>query len=405
MSVYVLNNNDVTTIVAKAYTQLTGETIGQVNLKDLISMGTNANILDSKEAFTETLANVIYDRIYTTDRELDINENDAFYVRADEWGGILAAVAVDIPTTLTGNRAWQSYTSGVSTVGTSTVYLPQLSEKLYGESISWSLPITITNEMYKTAFLNEEGMSRLVNAIYVACRNSVKEHRLGMDRACRNNFIGELIAYASDVSATGIHVIELNSLYQAYVGNDTTSKTVEDFLNDPQAMIFAAKTLDEYRGYLEMPSVLFNVGGKDRFIPKDETVVQVLSCFEKQLEYGIKSDVYHNNIVSLPNHRTVPAWQGFGTGTTFDELSEIKIKTSSNSEVDQKGVVAFMCHPLAIMHTIQMERVYSQLYGFENLVHTEYQFKDVYANNTDLPALVFTLEDYTVTPANGGGES
>ena len=52
MSVYVLNNNDVTTIVAKTYTQLTGsEIIGTVNLKGLIGLGNEAGILEARTHF------------------------------------------------------------------------------------------------------------------------------------------------------------------------------------------------------------------------------------------------------------------------------------------------------------------------------------------------------------------
>ena len=398
MSVYVLNNNDVTAIVAKTYTQLTGaEVIGTVNLKDLIGLGNEAGILESKDAFLKTLANVMYDRIYTTDRDLMITENNVFYVNANEWGGILAAVDVDIPTTLIPNRSWEEMTSGVTTLGTSTAYLPSVTEKIYGPSISYSLPMTISHSMMKTAFKGEEDMLKFINAVYVACRNAIKEYHLGLDRANRNNFMAELISYAAGDSATGIHVIELNSLYQATVGNTTTSVTKEAFMKDAASMIFAAETIDEYRGYLEEPSVLFNIEGKDRFVPQGEVVVQVLRKFEKRLEYEVKSDTYHNNIVALPNHRTVSAWQGFGTGTTFDEMSSINVKTADNKSVSQTGIVAFMCHPYAIMHRIMQERVASQYYEMNDATQTEWQFVDQFANHLGLPAIVFVIDDFTVT--------
>lgn len=402
MSVYVLNNNDVTAIVAKTYTQLTGaEVIGTVNLKDLIGLGNEAGILESKDAFLKTLANVMYDRIYTTDRDLMITENNVFYVNANEWGGILAAVDVDIPTTLIPNRSWEEMTSGVTTLGTSTAYLPSVTEKIYGPSISYSLPMTISHSMMKTAFKGEEDMLKFINAVYVACRNAIKEYHLGLDRANRNNFMAELISYAAGDSATGIHVIELNSLYQATIGNTTTSVTKEAFMANAPSMIFAAETIDEYRGYLEEPSVLFNVEGKDRFVPQGEVVVQVLSKFEKRLEYEVKSDVYHKNIVALPNHRTVSAWQGFGTGTTFDEMSSINVKTSDNKSVSQSGIVAFMCHPYAIMHRIMQERVASQYYEMNDATQTEWQFVDQFANHLGLPAIVFVIDDFTVeTPGD-----
>lgn len=401
MSVYVLNNNAVTDIVAKTYTQLTGsEVIGTVNLKDLIGLGTEAGILESKDAFLKTLANVMYERIYTTDRDLMITENNVFYVNANEWGGILAAVDVDIPTTLIPNRSWNEMTSGVTTLGTSTAYLPSVTEKLFGPSISYSLPMTISHSMMVTAFKSEDDMMRFINAVYVACRNAIKEYHLGLDRANRNNYMAELISYAASDNATGIHVIELNSLYQAMIGNTTVSVTREQFMNTAASMIFAAETIDEYRGYLEEPSVLFNVEGKDRFVPQGEVVVQVLSKFEKRLEYEVKSDVYHKNIVSLPNHRTVTAWQGFGTGTTFDEMSAINVKTTDNVSVSQDGIVAFMCHPYAIMHRIIQERVASEFYEMHNATQTEWQFVDQFANHLGLPAIVFIIDDFTVSPGD-----
>lgn len=403
MSVHVLNNNDVASLVSSVYQQLIGGTdITSTDLSKLVDIGKDANIMDSKEAFTQTMANVIYDRLYTSDRVFDAIENDPFYIRADEWGGILAAVSVEVPDDIVPNRAWTSFVSGTTTVGTSTVRLPKISELLFGASVSWSIEISITHEMWDTAFLNAEGLSRLVNTIYTACRNGVTEHRLALDRANRNNFIGELIHYAGTQNATGIHVIDLNALYQVKVGNTgagATAFTREQFLKTDAAMIFAAQTLEEYKGYLEEPSVLFNLDGKDKFIPRGQTVVQVLANFENTLEYAVKSDVYHDTIVALPNHRKVSSWQGFGEGLTFDELSSIKVKTANGDTVATDGIVAFMADPLAIMHTIVKERITAEHYKFEDITHTAYQFVDRYANNLGMNALVFTIDDYT--PSNG----
>ena len=400
MSVHVLNNNDVASLVSSVYQQMIGgENIDTTDLSVLVDIGNDANILDSKEAFTKTLANVIYSRLYTTDHVYDSIENDPFYVRADEWGAILSAVSVDTPDTIIANRAWTDYTSGVSTIGTSTVYLPSINEKLFGGSVSWAIPVSITSEMWQTAFLNAEGLSRLVNAVYVACRNGVKEHRAAMDKANRNNFIGELIHYAGTESATGVHVVDLNALYNVWIGNtgdNATAMTREEFLNKPEAMIFAAKTLDEYVGYMEEPNVLFNLDGKDKFVTRGEVVVQVLAKFENQLEYAVKSDVYHNNIVALPNHRKVTSWQAIGEGLSFDDLSAIKVKTASGDTVTADGIVAFFADPLAIMHTIVHERNVTKYYEFEDVTHTEFQHVDRYANNLGMPAIVFVIDDYTV---------
>lgn len=400
MSVHILNHNDVASLVTAAYKQMTGLTsVATLDLTKLVDIGQDANILDSKEQFTEALANVIYERLYLTDHLFDPIESDPFYVRADEFGAILAAVCVDTPETTLENRAWQTFVSGTTEIGTSVVRLPSVSESLVGSTVSWSIEMTLTKEQWNTAFDSADALARFVNAIYTACYNGVTERRLALDRANRNNFIGELVAYAASQGATGTHVIDLNTLYNVFIGNTgagATAMTTEQFLNKPEAMIFAAKTIDEYRGYLEEPSGLFNLDGKDRFIGRGEAVVQVLSMFENQLEYAVKSDVYHKNIVALPNHRKVTAWQGFGDSTTFDNLSTIKVKTSSGSTISQSGVVAFIADPRSIIHTIKQNRVVTKYYEIEDCTQLVFQYVDSYANMLQLPAVVFTVEDYSV---------
>lgn len=410
MSVMVLNNNAVTELVAAAYSQMIGGTDhtapdAALDLEGLIDYGVTEGLLESKEQYTKALANVVYDYLYTTAAVFNPTESEPFYVRADEWGGILAAISIDTPDTIIENRAWQTFVSGVTSVGTSVVYLPVIEQKLFGASFSWAVPISISKQQWATAVKDAAGMSALVNAVYIAARNAITEHRLAMDRTNRNNYIATLIAYSADESATGVHVVDVNALYNAYIGNtgdNATNMTRKEFLNSPEAMIFAAKTLDEYKGYIEEPSVLFNVDGKDRFVPRGETVIQILDAFEKQLEYAIKSDVFHKNVIELPNHRSVTAWQGLGEGLTFEELSTINVNTADDNAVNVSGVIAFMAHPMAVMHTIVHEETVTEYYKFTGITHTEYQFVDRYANNLGMPAIVFVINDYTPVEDAGG---
>ena len=80
-------------------------------------------------------------------------------------------------------------------------------------------------------------------------------------------------------------------------------------------------------------STLFNVGGKERFTPKDMLHVILLSDFAKSADAYLQSDVYHNNFVALPKAETVPYWQGSGVDYSFEEISKIHVNTSSNNEV------------------------------------------------------------------------
>jgi hypothetical protein len=75
-------------------------------------------------------------------------------------------------------------------------------------------------------------------------------------------------------------------------------------------------------------------------------------------------------------------------------FSEINVETSGGV-VNQSGIVAFMADSWAIMHTIRKQRIGEQYFSIEDVHHYEYQFVDAYMNNLNMPAIVFTLQDYT----------
>ena len=78
----------------------------------------------------------------------------------------------------------------------------------------------------------------------------------------------------------------------------------------------------------------------------------------------------------------------------LDIDSEINVETSGGV-VNQSGIVAFMADSWAIMHTIRKQRIGEQYFSIEDVHHYEYQFVDAYMNNLNMPAVVFTLQDYT----------
>ena len=144
---------------------------------------------------------------------------------------------------------------------------------------------------------------------------------------------------------------------------------------------------------------MFNIGNKARFTPDDRKVLQVLSAFEKRMQFHALSDVYHDELASLPGHQSVPYWQGFGNGGTWSEVSKIVGKPTSYVSGDPttvSNVVAFLGDKWAIMHTIRNERVASQYFDMEDVTLYAYQNRDQYINNLGQNAVVFTIE-----PVNG----
>ena len=94
---------------------------------------------------------------------------------------------------------------------------------------------------------------------------------------------------------------------------------------------------------------LFNLGGKARFTPEDRLNVIVLDQIEKKFDVYLKSSRFHDNLVALPKHRTLPYWQGTGTDFSLDACSSINIKHGTDVDVAVKGIVAVMFDDRACM--------------------------------------------------------
>ena len=513
-----LNNNDVDTTVNAAYAQATGAVdVTTLTLKDIIDAGKTdgGTLAGKKEQFTKALIS-LWARNMFTDTEAD-EKDDPYFVDQREWGAIVQMISAQAPE-VKESHAWQEFTSGTSTVGTYTVYLPIVSAKFYGKSNSWELPITISYEQYADAFTDADGFNRFRSYIFVVIRNAIKKHRKDMNDANRNNFIAEKYAYANtvkqagvfecqithvaaandviticghaitwvssgatgqqinlpaadtaakevtalvtylngltsgqasyftwsaktghtdtlvatqkagkvfakDVTITlsdaatmtigdvtevtaiinpkGVHVLYLRSMYNAEMGESVANKAA--FMKSKECLRYMDRKILEYAGYLKEQSALFNTDEIVKFVPEDRLVIEVLNYAAQAADSILQSDTFHNDLVALPNHRKVSAWQGLGDGVvsesniiSFDETSKINVTIDDGSQygknVELSGIVAFMADKWAILHTIRSERVAAKNFDPEALDMYFYQFRDQYMNNLSLPALVFVVD-------------
>ena len=210
-----LNNNDVDTTVNAAYAMATGQAdVTNLTLKDIIDAGRTdgGTLAGKKEQFTKALIS-LWARNMFTDTEAN-EKDDPYFVDSREWGAIVQMISAQAPE-VKESHAWQEFTSGTSTVGTYTVYLPIVSAKFYGKSNSWELPITISYEQYADAFTDADGFNRFRSYIFVVVRNAIKKHRKDMNDANRNNFIGEKYAYATTVQQAGEFEVQVTHVAAA----------------------------------------------------------------------------------------------------------------------------------------------------------------------------------------------
>ena len=408
MSVVTLNNNAVYSIINAARAQALGggseEAIASLDLKDIVDAGGDASVIGSREAFTKALINVLV-KNWFTDTSYRSSYSDPFFEDSARFGAITQMISVEVPAVKASSQ-WTSITSGTTTVGTYTVYLPVVDTQYYGKSDSWEIPIAITGNQWNTAFKNEDELRGFVSYVLMMVDNALVVHLENMSNMNRNNFIIEKYKAATAVSPEdGVHVVDLLGGFVAAHGDTTKDFSVADFLDSQEALIYAAEQIALYSDYIGRMSTMFNIGNKARFTPDDRKVLQVLSAFEKRMQFHALSDVYHDELAALPGHQSVAYWQGFGNGGTWSEVSKIVGKPTSYTAGDAttvSNVVAFLADKWSVMHTIIEHRVAAKVFEPEDIVQYYYQFTDRYLNDLTQNAIVFVLTPYTA-PVGGNG--
>lgn len=389
-----LNNNQVYSLVNDAYKQAVGsDAIDTQNLEDFIDTGSAYSAIASmKDQFTAALINVLA-KNWFTDTSYRSEYKDPFFQDEREFGAIVQMISVTVPEVQEASN-WQTFVSGTTVLGTYTLYIPIVDTKYYGKTASWQLPIAITDAQWDDAFKSGADIERFVAYILMMVDNAIVVHMENMNNMNRNNFIAEKIAYAGSQGATGVHVINLIEAYNT--DRDGIITTVADFLKDPEALRYAASTIDEYSTYFNKMSTLFNTGAKPRFTPDDRKVIQVVKKFAKAIQEVSLSGAFNAKYVELPGYQEIPFWQGFGSDISWDSVTSIDVETGTDgTAVKQSGIVALIVDKWAIMHTIRKHRVGVTRFDPEEVSQYYYQFRDSYMNNLTMNGLIFVLKDIT----------
>lgn len=389
-----LTNTQIQSIVNEAYAQATGKnTAGtQIDISNFCERGTNEIGADLREKFFGKLLGVITKNWYV-DSSYRSTYRDVFFEDAASFGAITQMISVECPEAKE-SSAWKDFSTG-QTVGTYQIFLPVVDTAFYVKSETWALPITLGEEQITTAFKNAEELEQFVSFEWLAVDNAIVQHMKDMNNLNRNGFIAAKLN-AQTTNVPGVHAIDLVKEY--CINRGRASMTVEEFMSDKDALLYASEQIALYIGYLKEQTRMFNTKGKLHFIPEDRLVVQILSYFEKRLDTVALSSVFHKELVSLPLHESVPAWQSMAD-LSFDGVSSINVSVQGEDgnpvAVNRGGIIGLIADKWCIIHTTRGHRVAMQRFDIENLTHYENQFRDSYMINTGLNAVVFTVSDYT----------
>lgn len=303
-----------------------------------------------------------------------------------EYGSVLEKISAELPEA-TENESWD-LTDGAS-YDPNIFYKPKVSAKFFNKKVTFEIPMSFTEKQVKESFSNASQLNGFLSMLYNAVDKSMTIKIDSLVMRTINNMIAETLHdfnNTGDYTGTGIRAVNLLKLYNDDKG---TALTAEKSIKDSDFIRFASYIMGLYIERLSKISSLFNIGGKDRFTPRDLLHVILLSDFAKASDSFSMSSTFHNEFVALPKGEIVPYWQSSGTDYSFNSVSSINVKTASGDTVNASGIIGVMFDRDALGVTNLDRRVTTNYNPKAEFFSNWYKFDAGYFNDMNENFILF----------------
>lgn len=384
---------------------VSGEVLGKTDivtedLTGIVSLGEEVFNQNAMDNYVKSLVNHIGKVIFVN--RPYAGKVPSVLMDAWEFGSVLEKISADVPQAEE-NDTWnlqdgKSYDQDV-------FHKPTVTAKFFNSKVTFEVPVSITERQVKESFSNAAQLNGFISMIYAAVEKSMTIKADALIMRTINNMIAETVladatafgAQADDMtgadlsSASTARCVNLLKLYNDKT--DTTTKlTAAKAITDPDFIRFASYVMGTYADRLQSISTLFNVGGKERFTPKDKLHVVLLSDFAKAAQTYLYSDTFNRGDVLLPQAETVPFWQGSGKHYEFASTGDINIKESRGKDVQISGVLGVMFDRDALGVCNLDRRVTTNYNAKAEFFNNYYKFDAGYFNDTNENFVVFFIE-------------
>lgn len=379
--IYTLMNTVTSEILGKQ--ELVAE-----NLSNVVDIGNeifNANAVD---AYVKSLVNHI-GRVIFVNRPY-VGSVPSVLMDSWEFGSVLEKIQADLPNAVE-NESWE-LTDGQS-YDPNIFYKPKVSAKFFNKRVTFEVDMSFTEMQVKQSFSSVAQLNGFLSMLYNSVDKAMTIKIDSLVMRTINNMTAQTLhaEYPTGDYSTksGIRAVNLLKLY-----NDkfTTTLTADKAITTPEFIRFASYTMGLYVDRLSKISSLFNVGGKDRFTPKDLLHVVMLSDFQKASMAYLQSDTYHDMYTALPNAETVPYWQASGQDYSFADVSDIHVNIESGAttaEVNASGILCVMFDRDALGVTNLNRRVTTNYNAKAEFWNNFYKFDAGYFNDLNENFVVF----------------
>lgn len=377
-------------LVNTTTTEILGETgVIQEDLSNVVDIGKEIINSDNVDNYVKKLVNHIGKVVFKN--RLYAGGVPSVLMDSWEYGSILEKVTAELPTA-TENESWNLQDG--TDYSPDVFYQPKVEAKFFNSKVTFEIPLSFTEKQVKESFSNASQLNGFISMLTTSVENAMTVKLDALIMRTINNMTAETIANdliddgVIDTTTSTTKVVNLMALYNA--SKETAEQvTVDNALTNPEFIKFATYTINLYSDRMSKISTLFNVGGKERFTPKDLQNIVLLSDFAKSSEVYLRSDLQNAEKVALPNHDSVPYWQGSGVDYSFDEISKINVKTSTGSEIEISGVLGVIFDRDAIGVSNLDRRVTTNYNPKAEFYTNFYKFDAGYYNDLNENFIVF----------------
>lgn len=312
-----MTTNQIYSIVNSVNSQAFGSSaLTVVDAQGLVSLG---NSVLSSSTNTEAFLNTLVQRIGRTIMDFRRYRNRLADMVMDdfEYGAICQKIKVQMPQAVT-DPAY-ALTDG-SSVDPWIVYKPTVSQKLFVTRTPYMFAQTIQRETLKEAFTSAENMGAFISAVMGEMRNAVEVSLENLGRTTLNNMIAERSS----------NTIDLVSDYNTATSSTLTAATA--MFNAP-FLAYAIRRINETFDMMQSMTKLFNDATIERFTPREDMRVKLLSSFVRAAETVVQYAAFNEELVSVDKtYEKIPFWQSAQTpgSINIERASDGTATTISN---------------------------------------------------------------------------
>lgn len=379
---------------------VSGEVLGNTelvheDLTGLVDLGNEVFNQNAVDNYVKSLVNHI-GKVVFVNRPYS-GKVPSVLMDAWEFGSVLEKISADVPDAEE-NDTWnlqdgKEYKQDV-------FHKPTVTAKFFNSKVTFEVPVSITERQVKESFSSAEQMNGFLSMIYSAVDKSMTIKTDALIMRTINNMIAETLD--ADKTAFGfvpsthekvdystastVRCVNLLKLYNDKTGAHLTAAAA---ITTPDFIRFAAYVMGLYSDRLQTISTLFNVGGKERFTPKDVLHTVLLSDFAAAAKAYLYADTFNSENVLLPQAETVASWQATGKNYAFENTSKIDVKSASGANISVSGVLGVMFDRDALGVTNLDKRVTTNYNAKAEFFNNYFKFDAGYFNDTNENFVVF----------------